>query len=433
MLCQRQPIYCHLCYGLPSPSGPWSSRLHRLQIKPTCGSVDRCWLLLEYSDRKCAMRQQRAHHNPMKLEWVPTGPSSLDGPKQFTANLSITHVFHVEADSKPQLALNKLLQPFWELESLGIPLADWSVLNQFQESIHLTGKRYQVSLPWRTHNRMLPHNYDLCQRLLQGLLGHLRNNPTLLREYDSVIQNQLQQGIVEPVDQLISTDESNHETLRSIHYTCTYHIMVSSASKRTQWKSEWCTMLQQDVEATPWATACILVPSFNHAFSTSSSDSLSTSSSDWHHSPAQGHNENQSGAQCFNKMWRPLPEWPPAYPAQVSTAHFQPPPQIQNILCHLHCRHWEGLSDDSNGWRRLECFAVFVGLWSNSTITWAKLRFTRVVFGVSASPFLLNATIQHHLEHAKVDFEIMKRWSRAFYVDDIVTGAEDQNEAHTLY
>ena len=97
----------------------------------------------------------------MKLEWAPTGPSSLDGPKQFKANLSITHVFHVEADSKPQLALNKLLQPFWELESLGIPLADWSVLDQFQESIHLTGKRYQVSLPWRTHNWMLPHNYDL--------------------------------------------------------------------------------------------------------------------------------------------------------------------------------------------------------------------------------------------------------------------------------
>ena len=62
-----------------------------------------------------------------------------------------------------------------------------------------------------------------------------------------------------------------------------------------------------------------------------------------------------------------------------------------------------------------------------------ELLFTRVVFGVSASPFLLNATIQHHLEHSKADPATLKRLSRAFYVDDIVTGAKDENEAHTLY
>ena len=65
---------------------------------------------------------------------------------------------------------------------------------------------------------MFPHNYDLCQRRLQGLLRHLRHNPTLIREYDSIIQNQLQQGIVDPVDQSIRTDESNNETPRRIHY-----------------------------------------------------------------------------------------------------------------------------------------------------------------------------------------------------------------------
>ena len=61
-------------------------------------------------------------------------------------------------------------------------------------------------------------------------------------------------------------------------------------------------------------------------------------------------------------------------------------------------------------------------------------RFTRVVFGVSSSPFLLNATVRHHLEPFLESNEVVvKRLLQSTYVDNIITGAKTENEAFELY
>ena len=62
------------------------------------------------------------------------------------------------------------------------------------------------------------------------------------------------------------------------------------------------------------------------------------------------------------------------------------------------------------------------------------LRFTRVIFGVSASPFLLNANIKHHIEsYAVSQPEIVGLLARSIYVDDVVCGADQEQEAYTVY
>ena len=62
------------------------------------------------------------------------------------------------------------------------------------------------------------------------------------------------------------------------------------------------------------------------------------------------------------------------------------------------------------------------------------LRFKRVIFGVSASPFLLNATIEHHIsKYRSADPQFVSQFLRSIYVDDVTYGSSDVNKTYDLY
>ena len=60
-------------------------------------------------------------------------------------------------------------------------------------------------------------------------------------------------------------------------------------------------------------------------------------------------------------------------------------------------------------------------------------RFARVAFGVSSSPFLLNATIRHHLSSADIPREFSERILKSLYVDDFVSGDDSDNSVLEMY
>ena len=132
------------------------------------------------------------------LGWVASGPVPTTRTFEATPHTLMTiHVFKINAAPTRRSRLEELLQSFWELESLGIAKTEKTLYDIFCDTVTSQDGRYMVPLPWRESLRPLPDNYQLSLRRLKGLLHRLRQNPTLLCQYDHVIQNQLSQGVTE--------------------------------------------------------------------------------------------------------------------------------------------------------------------------------------------------------------------------------------------
>ncbi|GFU03201.1 uncharacterized protein TNCV_2720971 [Trichonephila clavipes] len=57
-------------------------------------------------------------------------------------------------------------------------------------------------------------------------------------------------------------------------------------------------------------------------------------------------------------------------------------------------------------------------------------RFKRVMFGVNVSPFLLSATIKHHIENYREQYQAATEMlDTCLYVDDVISGADDISQA----
>ena len=108
------------------------------------------------------------------------------------------------------------LKQFWETESLGINLDDSEMASDcFLHNITFVQGHYQVCLPWKRDVSELYDHFNLSFNRLKLLQSRLLKKPELLREYDCVIKEQLDKGIIESVERPTSTS-ANCEKL--LHY-----------------------------------------------------------------------------------------------------------------------------------------------------------------------------------------------------------------------
>ena len=159
----------------------------------------------------------------------------------------MTHTLLPNSQLSEEQTLNETMRSFWELESFGISNTNRSLYDDLCNTIKFRDGRYEVQLPWKTPRRDLPNNYELSLKRLRGLLRRLRNDPDVLREYDTIIKNQLQQGIVELVVDSAAVD------VPGVHYL-PHHAVI----RRDKTTTKLCIVYD--------ASAKMIGPSLNDCF-----------------------------------------------------------------------------------------------------------------------------------------------------------------------
>ena len=284
-----------------------------------------------------------------------------------------THMF---SDIDPSLACRPNLDQFWNLESIGITDSprtsdDDKALENFEKTVKFEQNRYFVTWPWREEGSILLDNYHLAVGRLRSTLSKLRRDPQLLKTYTTVIQEQVERGIIEGV-----TEDSPGGPHK--HYI-PHHAVVTPAKTTTK------VRVVYDASAKTKQT-------------------------------------NKSLNECLHRGSVMLPDLcglllrfrlsPIAVVGDIEKAFLSVGLQTadRDVTRFL----W--LKDTSN-----------TNIENNIQI----YRFCRVPFGVISSPFLLSATITYHLQ--KSDNRFAKLLQRDIYVDNVITGVNTYEEAKLLY
>ena len=108
---------------------------------------------------------------------------------------------HMLTNINPSLSTKPSLEHFWNLEALGITESpspnDECAFKNFSKTMIFTDGRYTVSWSWRESNPGLPQNYQLAVGRLKSTVMKLVKTPELFKQYDEIIQDQLNRGVIE--------------------------------------------------------------------------------------------------------------------------------------------------------------------------------------------------------------------------------------------
>ena len=341
----------------------------QLSIQILIGA-DYMWRFMEDETRKGDVNEPVAVRT--KLGWVLSGPVKGEiVDVTSVSNVNINFISDKETNVlNDKASLQDQIHKLWDLDSVGVrPTTD--VHEDIVDKIEFTGERYSTKLPWKEAHKPLPTNYGVSVARLKGQLSKLKKSPEVLQEYDNIIKDQLERGIVEKV---VGLDNSSN-----VHYL-PHHAVIREEAETTKLRIVYDASCREKHNGTSLNDCLHVGPSLNPLLF----DLLVS----WRHHQI-------------------------ALVADIEKAFL-------NIEVH---------PDDRNCLRFL-----WVNDVSSQSPSIETYRFNRVVFGVNSSPFLLNAVLRHHIDkYAEVDPQFVSHVRNEFYVDDLASGAKNVTAAVELY
>ncbi|GFT59134.1 integrase catalytic domain-containing protein [Trichonephila clavipes] len=247
---------------------------------------------------------------------------------------------------------------------------DDQAMNIFKETVQYNNNRYVVELPFRRHWNELSNNISVAKQRFQSLWRRLRRDKTLYTQYKETIQDYLNQGIIENVN---DTEINVHKPM--------YYLPHQAIKK----------------EGRVTTSTRIVFDAASHQ-----ANELSLNDCLW---PGPNLNPNLLDVLINFRLNRV------AISSDIRQAF------LQICLADKHKDFVRFLWTDSN---------PRIG----EKLTLQVYRFNRVIFGVNSSPFLLAATIKYHIEKYNEIHPITVQHLDSFmYVDDWITGQDTREEA----
>eukprot|EP00112_Aurelia_sp_Birch-Aquarium-sp1_P017158 Seg3959.1 transcript_id=Seg3959.1/GoldUCD/mRNA.D3Y31 product="ATP-dependent DNA helicase tlh1" protein_id=Seg3959.1/GoldUCD/D3Y31 len=297
----------------------------------------------------------------------------VSGPVQGVTSSQNSHCFRVDVevfDREEDPILNEL-HKFWETESVGSEKRS-TVEENFEAEIKFKDERYEVKMPFKDEHAILPDNYALAKTRLNHLVRKLKSNPPLASEYQKIIDSQLESGIIEKVDE---------------NEICEVGKVCYLPHK---------AVIREDKETTKVRVV------FDASAKTPEGPSLN---------------------ECMH-----------AGPSLL--------PNLMDILLRFRLNKVGLISDIEKAFLNISVspeqrdFLRF--LWVDSVESpepkMETFRYTRVLFGAVCSPYMLNATIRHHLEnYREEDGEFVDNVVNSLYCDDFVSSFDSEEEAFAQY
>ena len=266
------------------------------------------------------------------------------------------------------------LTQFWQLESTGTTPVnntnDNGYLTEYaQTSIsRQSDGSYCAKLPWKATHLPLPTNHEICKKRAHSLINRLSQTPQLLQTYDDIIREQVTRGFIEKVQ---NTLDSTGKT----HYIP--HHCVKKNSMTTPIRIVYDCSCRQSANH-PSLNSCLL-----------------------------------TGPHFLNDMYSILLRFRThkyAISADIEKAFLQ-------ITLHEDDRNFTRfywLNDPSDPMSKLDVY-----------------RFKTVLFGAVSSPFILYATLHHHLHqhNSRLSCDILHN----LYVDNILSGCSSETDTIQYY